>query len=73
MWPFSNYCKLCFVRDSTIFVAGAVTCMEANIIEAGVDNGFSTLNVISLALGSLFVFIMLYSAWINRNHVHKTS
>lgn len=73
MRPFSNYCKLCFVRDITIFVAGAFTCMEANIIETGVDNGFSTLNVISIGLGSLFVVIMLYSAWKNRNHVHKTS
>jgi hypothetical protein len=72
MWLFSNYCKSCLFRDVSIFVAGAFTYMVGNVIEAGFDNGFSTSNIISIAWESFVLFILLYSAWKNRNHVHKT-
>ena len=71
MWPFSNYCKSCLFRDITIFVAGAIICMVANTVETGAHNGFSFMNLLSIVLGSLFSLIMLYSAWKNRNHIHK--
>lgn len=71
MGLFSGYCKLCFGRDISIFIAGAFTYMMANKIETGAHNGFTTLNIISIILEILFIVIMLSNAWINRNHTHK--